>query len=274
MSEHARVPVRFDHPPVVEVVFGLTFSLNRPLQSAHFGSFWEKVRRDFPVVDDASPIQAIFETPESGAVSPDFKVQVFDMPPLRRVWFAAKDGRQLIQLQADRFFYNWKRVEDSDNYPGFEKIFSTFLKQADVFAEFLREMELGSPKYSQLELIYTNLIGQSNGLNVATPSRLLVDHIHQDTADRFLPQPESFNWNSIYSLPDRLGRLYINAQTARRTSSSEHVVRLDAIARGLPTDNSAPGRAAWFRLAHEWITQGFADATVTSVQNEAWGRTA
>lgn len=273
MAENARVPVKFDHPPVVEVAFGLTFSLNRPLQSAHFGSFWEKVRPDFPVVNDASPLQAIFETSDSGATAPDFKVQVLEMPPLRRVWYAAKDGRQLIQLQADRFFYNWKRVEDSDSYPGFEQIFSTFLKQSAAFAEFLGEMELGLPKYSQLELIYTNLIGQGNGLNVVPPSRLLVDHIHQDSADRFLPQPENFNWNSTYSLPDRLGRLYINAQTARRISSSEPVVRLDAIARGLPIDNTDLGRAKWFHLAHEWITQGFADATVMSVQNEVWGRT-
>lgn len=272
MHGESRLPVKFQKPPIVEVACSVNFALPRPLKTAHIGSFWALVRDEFPHTDDVAPIATIVEQPDQNPET--IGIQFLNLPPLRRTWMTASDGKHLIQLQEDRFIFNWKRIADDDDYPSYEKVIAGFNRQLGTFTEFVKAAELGVISFTQLELTYTNLVKSANGMNEKEPWSVLVDHIPKNDPARFLPAPEGFNWNTTYKLPDAAGRLHVAAQVARHLKTGERVVRLDFTARGQPKDSSPQGRQDWFDLAHHWITQGFADVTSQETQNEVWERTA
>ncbi|MGI4778025.1 MAG: TIGR04255 family protein [Janthinobacterium lividum] len=260
--------MKFERPPVVEVVLSVSFALPKPLQSAHIGLFWNEIKGDYPDMRDVAPLNLTLEGTTTGIT--DAEVQVMQLPPLRRSWFVSADGRNLVQLQEDRFIYNWKRVDEKDAYPSYEKIFAEFSKEVERFIKFLDVQQLGDLSVLQLELAYVNHIEQKS--DFLSADRMFIDHYRNTSNHRFLPMPESFRWNSTYALPYRVGRLHIVAQNARLSTTGESVIRVDLTARGLPVDTSLEDCKRWFDIAHTWITQGFADITSPDLHN-SWGRT-
>jgi len=264
-----RTPVKFDRPPVVEVACGVLFANKTPIQTAHVGAFWARVKSTFPRVEDAPPLPTILE--EQGNAITEIEWNV--LPPLRRAWLVSGDGRHLIQIQQDRFLFNWKRSLDEDLYPSYDTVIKEFEKHLSSFLSFLDDVGVGRPSYRQFELTYVNHITAKNGLESVSLNDLFVDHKISSSSQRFLPQPEGFNWATSYPLPDDAGRLHIVAQSAVNTSTEEKIIRLDLVARGIPSDASEAGRRPWFDMAHEWITHGFADVTSSVLHNEIWKRT-
>lgn len=263
-------PVRFAKPPVYEVACGVLFAATAPLLTAHIGAYWERVRKEFPNAKDAPPLLNIAEP--QGEM-PVLSFELTDLPPLRRAWFHSADEQNLIQVQQDRFLFNWKRASESDSYPSYNVVVERFEAQLAGFRAFCREVGVGELSFRQFELTYVNHIMDSNGLQQTGLTELFVDH-QRASGDRFLPPPEGINWTSVYELPDNSGRLQILAQSALRLPSKEKLVRLDLTARGLPADATDAGRRAWFDLAHEWITHGFADVTNPVLHSDKyWRRT-
>lgn len=268
----ARVPVKFSRPPIVEVACGVLFSSARPILTGHVGSFWERMKSEFPRIQDAAPLASVLEVP--GQLS-GVNFQFSDLPPLRRVWLLDADGRNLIQMQEDRFLFNWKKASDDDCYPDYGAVYAKFEYYLSEFLAFAQEVGIGAVTTRQFELVYVNHISSANGLDLVGPSALMVDHVREASEDRFLPNPEGFNWTTVYPMPDGIGRLYVAAQTAVNQPNQEKLVRLDITARGIGTDTSPSGRKQWFDIAHDWITHGFVDVTSKTLHEpDAWGRTA
>ncbi|MGF6699134.1 uncharacterized protein (TIGR04255 family) [Paraburkholderia sp. MM5496-R1] len=269
-KDSMRAPVKFSRPPVYEVACGVLFSATPPLLTAHIGAYWERIRKEFPNAKDAPPLLNVAE-PQGDMPLVSFEFAT--LPPLRRAWFHSADEQNLIQIQQDRFLFNWKRASESDAYPSYDVVIERFENQLEGFRTFCREVGAGELSFRQFELTYVNHIMDSNGLDVTGLTDLFVDH-QRVSGSRFLPPPEGINWTSVYELPANAGRLQILAQSAFRLPSKEKLVRLDLTARGLPADKSDAGRRAWFNLAHEWITRGFADVTNPVLHSEKyWQRT-
>jgi uncharacterized protein (TIGR04255 family) len=266
MQKDGRVPVKFGRPPVMEVVCGIAFALpQQQLKSAHIGLYWSRVRDEFPRTDDAAPLAMIVEgqgVPEST----DYNLQLEHvlLPPMRRAWLINADGTHLIQLQDDRFLFNWKQVQESNTYPSYEKVVHGFREHWSKYKAFLVEQGCGEPIPTQLEMTYFNFISGPEQLR---------DYGRNPAEDRFLSQADAVNWKTLHSLPDSCGRLHVSAATARHVKSGEIGVRLDLTARGTPREATESGCKTWFDLAHEWITHGFADIT-TPEAHKIWGRTA
>jgi uncharacterized protein (TIGR04255 family) len=176
-----------------------------------------------------------------------------------------------LQIQRDRFLYNWKRAGDEDAYPRFDRVFPEFEKYLSSFCKFAESENIGTIEPRQYELTYVNHITMNNGLELVGEGALLVDHTIQAKEGRFLPPPSAFNWRSVYALPDDAGRLYCAAQTVRSTAG-DRIVRLDLTARGFPGDASDAARGRWFDTAHDWIVNGFVDVTAPEVQVKSWER--
>jgi len=264
--------VKFDKPPVVEVACGVLFATSTPIKGTDVGLFWQTVKDEFPQVEEAPPLPALIETNGFDAVQ---EFAFGNLPPLRRSWLLSSDGRHLIQVQEDRFLYNWKKATNDTTYPSYDVVIEGFERHFERFVAFLADRGVAITAYRQFELSYINFIGALNGLAVTGPSRMLMDHRRDDSRPRFLPEPETINWNSAYTLPGAAGRLHLTAQTAFYGPQRDPIVRLEATARGVTADTSALGRRAWFDLAHEWITHGFADSTAPELhEKDLWGRTA
>jgi uncharacterized protein (TIGR04255 family) len=195
----------------------------------------------------------------------DVQVQPVALPPIRRSWLINAEGTHLIQLQEDRFLFNWKRTAESSAYPHYESVVADFRRQWLRYKEFLDAEGVGPLTLAQLEMTYFNFWPGGTAL--------LRDYQRDVMSERFLGVPEAVNWKVVHTLPDSCGRLHISAASARNAVSNEKGIRLDLTARGLPKDLSDASCEAWFDLAHEWITHGFADIT-TSDAHKAWGRTA
>jgi uncharacterized protein (TIGR04255 family) len=264
-----RPPVNFRKPPVVEVVCGVLFDVPQPLRAAHVGLFWSTVRDQFPATEDASVVLPMTER-DAGPQIGDIPT-AGDLQPLRRSWLVSADGRNLIQLQADRFLFNWKRASDEDNYPSYESVIAGFDRHLPAFRQFLIDQQIGEMTITQCELTYVNHIGDANGLKVLERQELFPDHRAEPRKDRFLPPPDAFNWLSSYRLPNERGRLHVRAQVARKTATLERIVQLDITARGAPTNSSPNALREWFDLGHEWITHGFADFTDSKL-HQIWER--
>lgn len=263
-----RVPVKFDSPPVVEVACGVLFASPGPIETVHIGAFWDRVRAQFPSASDAPPLAPLVE--QEGNAIPEYEWS--DLPPLRRTWLMSENGCNLIQVQQDRFLFNWKRTLEQDIYPSYEKVIGDFEAYFETFMTFLDDVGVSRPVCRQFDLTYVNFIDRSNGLSRVGVGNIFVDHVRNAMPDRFLPEPERFSWSTSYSLPECAGRLHVVAQSAVNGSTSEKIVRLDMIARGIPATPSDGSMRRWFDTAHEWITHGFADATSSVLQAEIWKR--
>lgn len=262
--------VRFAHPPVVEVVCSVLFnSQTLPLQTAHFGLYWALIRDEFTQTSDNAPIAPAIE--QASLVPAAVQVELGDLPPLRRVWFTNANGNNLIQIQDDRFLFNWKRALDStEEYPSYDKIIVEFKRHLEVFKKFVADEGIGNVEFRQFELTYVNLIkpGEEPTTHYGD---VLVDHFCRNDHARFLPKADLINWNTSYSLPAAQGRLHVTARTAIRKRDQSQMLRLELTARGIPSSTDGDGVVRWFDLAHEWITHGFADSTSPDFHKK-WGR--
>jgi uncharacterized protein (TIGR04255 family) len=265
-------PVKYDSPPVVEVVCGVMFS-GTPVQTMHIGAYWDRIRTEFPKVEDAAPLSPIVE--EDG--QPMTFIEWSTLPPARRAWLYNADGSHLLQIQADRFLFNWKHTLGATGYPSYNVVFAEFEKHLQAFIDFMRNDCGKELTYRQFEMTYVNHITQANGLTPGAECAVLVDHMRQGGA-RFLPEIENFNFSQCYKLPNGNGRLHVLAQTAIKAPGGDRMMRLDLVARGIPKNlgevsDGDIARKEWFDLAHEWITHGFADITSLDIQKNIWKRT-
>ena len=257
--------VNFANPPVVEVVCGAAFTTLRALRVPHFGLFWNTFRNEFPRVQEAPPLVL--------AAADKIEIELLQNPPLPRVWFLNEDESALIQIQKDRFIYNWKRQGATDPYPRYKTIYPTFVSWISRFSKFLKENDLGEMEFRQFELTYVNHIpiDSVSGILARAPDTL-IDHKRDSTSGRFLPEGTNFSWTTEYALPNGTGSFYILAQSARTVRDGQLLIRLDISAKGIGKEASLAGMKSWFDVAHEWIIHGFIDATDKRVQDKVWGR--
>ena len=219
--------VDYERPPVVEVVCGVNFRTEVPFRIAYIGLFWEQVKESFPDLAEADPI-----------VRPNVEGSI-DRPEalmIPRSWFVSADGLSLIQLQRDRFLFNWKREDESTIYPSYTEVMRLFEEQYGKFLSFLGTLKLGDFELLEYELTYINHISEENGLGEVDRDQVLTDHRHEFEADRFLTPPNAYQWQSRYPLPDDFGHLYVTTQTAARSTDNKPLIRLDLSARGLPPE--------------------------------------
>lgn len=258
--------VDFTSPPVSEVVFGFLFEKPTRLLTSHFGAFWSRIRSNFPATEDQPPLFNIGDAHDPSL-------------PLSRVWFISGDGRRLIQLQHDRLYYNWRRLDgDTVPYPEYANLFLEFSKVMELFSSFLREESLTDEVHAgQFELSYINMLERPRLWDKDTPlGNVLVDHTWQGEGSRFLPKPKDYAWMSVFDMPGEAGQLIVEAKSGRKTAfPEEQVIQLTLTAKSMvlaSSSNTLLKGGTWFETAHKQIVNGFTDITDPVVQKTDWGR--
>ena len=267
----------FDRPPLDEVVLSIQFA-DLPLQNHHAGLMWLKVRDKFPNVQEQAPVPAVFET--FGVLRPSPQVADVQFMPadaMIRYWFISADGRQLLQMQRDRFMHNWRTQEQHDEYPRFEPLREAFESEILVFQAFLKENGLGEIRCNQCEVTYINAIGPTE--EIEDPNREL-DKIFTIWCERYAEEGlgpiERARFTASYLMPpetgdEPFGRLHINAVPGVRRRDSMPVVRLSVTARGKPKEESIAAALDWIDLGRISVVRTFA-AITTKRMHELWGR--
>jgi len=255
----------YENPPVIEVVCGITFKKIENFKVPHLGLFWQKVRDSYPTCQHAQPLGF---SPEQFDMSDGFPF------PLPRVWFINEQKNGLIQLQNNKFLYNWRKIHQDESYPRYQTVINAFKKTLDIFKKYLEDEKLGALEPIECELTYLNHILKGEGWESVTDIyRILPDFNWFSKEKEFLPEPLNLGWHTSFALPEDRGRLTVKLDQAERKIDKCPVYILNITARGLGADKSMDAIWSWFEIAHEWIVRGFTDLTDTKVQKTIWERT-
>src|SRR5207249_11511395 len=133
--------------------------------------------------------------------------------PLPRVWFISNGDNELIQLQLDRFYYNWRRR--GDEYPRYPSIIEKFERGKSDLEAFTSELALGTIKPLECELTYINHIPRGQGWeNTDDLAKLFRDFTWQKKKHQFLPNPGTIAWQVRFELPEGKGWLNVKLNQA------------------------------------------------------------
>ncbi|MCX6619015.1 MAG: TIGR04255 family protein [Acidobacteria bacterium] len=220
----------YKRPPVTEVAVSIQFARLQGLTAAHIGLYWAKIKHAFPNVMEQPPILHMVENPEAEY---KFEPSLSQMPDLPRIWFTDKTGTALVQVQRDRFVYNWRRVKDSDTYIRFPAIKSQFLLRWREFLGFLKQQDALSPQVDQCELTYVNRIDQGQLWKSPAEWGNLFPSLTWKPKSNFLPQPENLRLHMRFSIPDVGGRMHVDILPVLLPGSKTPVIHFSLTVRGL-----------------------------------------
>lgn len=256
---------KFDRPPLNEVAIGVVFEPIRALLIPHYGVLWQQFKDEYTAVEHAPALAG-----RDGVPVTDTATGL----PLPRVWFRNRDGSKLVQVQNDRFYFNWRATDQNKTYPSFDTIRPEFDRLLKIFADFT-EKDLGAAITPiECDLTYINFIAKGAGWHSSGDLEgVLPDLQWRKQEARFLPVPDKVLWQPLFLLPNGRGTLTVKLQPAKLVATGADILRLEMIARGLPEPTTLAGCRSFFEIAHDWIVRGFADLTATKVQHDLWNRT-
>lgn len=251
----------FENPPVAEVVLGCHFSMAN-LSPAHLGAFWETVRGDYPIIEEANWVQPIRVGGLAAALSVTPQLQGAPI----RLFLVKEDQCQLLQLQRDRFHANWRSANGLPaKYPRYPEIKSTFFSRWEQFLSFCRaDSKLGPISDQQFEMTYVNHIieeERTGGL---------------DTLATVFPwiRPSFLNSGADVNLVFRSEAAECAGEIAMAIRSGIHT---QTQARLLVFELTVRGRAEqdfgeWSDLARKRIVTTFVQSTSEDIQKKVWGK--
>jgi uncharacterized protein (TIGR04255 family) len=260
MNTTTQPTIKFENPPINEIVCGIRFNPIEQLQSGHFGILWQKFRHDFPKTEDHDLIAPISQE--------DF--ENFDKLPLRRVWFIHRNENELVQVQRNRFLYNWRERKEGNEYPGYEKVINNFVRYLSLFQEFLVEENLGNIATKEYELTYIDLIPQGQGWeNLGNLEKVFPNLLSLTGQGIPSTNVRVINWQTILDLPNGLGQLSIAIRSGQRKTNNQPLLLIQtrALSKG-----QSESMQAWFDAAHTTITELFLNLVSSEIQKKFWGR--
>jgi uncharacterized protein (TIGR04255 family) len=264
LDEAIRRPT-FDRPPVTEVVCGIQFEELRDWRTTHFGQFGSVIGDGYTNSEDQPPAPPLRIEASPITEPPRWSL----LPPLRRVFFIKPPGNFLIQLQPTRFLHNWRKVQDTDEYPRYERAISLFDEHWQEFKAFVLAAGLHAPKPEFWELVYVNHIMEEHAKFPQDTWRFLNFYAHNPEAIS-TSGASGMAMQFIWPLERDAGILSLDLKNGVRASDMRDVLVLELAARGKVTVEESK-MLEWFDLAHCAIVNTFEKLT-TKEAHTLWGK--
>lgn len=269
VSANTRQLPSYDKPPVSEVVCSVLFDSIEALLSPHIGLLWQRFQPDYPFCNDVAPLASKVEVFNNQVIKA--QLELSDIPPLPRVWFINSDGTRVVQIQRDRLIHNWRKIGSNSEYPRYDSLIKAFQEHFNRFNSFIEEGDLGKIQILQYELTYVNQIPQGEAWETLEDiGKIFPDFKWQANLNRFLPIPQSIDWDTSFDLPEEFGRLHISIRDA--VLNNHPTLLFELTVRGIGGYTSLDSMQSWFDAAHERIVQAFADLTDERIQTNVWKR--
>jgi uncharacterized protein (TIGR04255 family) len=147
----------FGAPPLVETSLGIQFDGLASYTSLAAADFRTLLRSDFPIVEEHPPLEPTFETfgpADSNLSNP--RLEIIQTPVSPRFFFISSDGSELVQLQRDRLFFNWRQVNRDQIYPRYGYVRDRLKTQLVRLEQWARDGHLGIVNPTQCEALYLN----------------------------------------------------------------------------------------------------------------------
>jgi uncharacterized protein (TIGR04255 family) len=267
--------ISFGRPPVSEVVLGVQFS--EPVVDLDvLANFGLRVKGELPGREQH---EALATVEESFAATPaPRRIQLRVVPGfvLPRAWFISADQRQLVQLQADRFVFNWRRMAPDDRYPRYAELRPVFERHLTTLRGCLAEAGRPPGTVNFAEVTYINELSWPDAPTDRHPPLSRALQVVASVSDAgFLPSVEDTTFHTRYRIPDPrdnetpAGRLYVSAEPALRSADAAPIYLLKMTAHIV---TPMPDDAAMIRaldLGREWAVRAF-DQLATPELKALW----
>ena len=249
----------FKNQPIEEVVVAVYFDPPiSALHNAHVGMFWERIRHEYPAVQQARIAGPPME------IEPNPSDAMFAMPGYR---FVSGDGASRIQIQKNAFAFIWSRSESSE-YPRFhEGIKLAFDRGYHLFDEFVSvDLKAGKPSIGFCELACFNTVEQGEfwrGLEDMQRVIPSFSPLSTGVEGRNL----GFDCSYIYEISTDL----VLEIAVRNMVLDETLLKIDITARGFLGQASKSNADEWFERAHGAVLRCFANMTNPDIRKRCWG---
>lgn len=255
----------FERPPVIETALSVEFPRVPNWRIPHYGLLWSQLKERFPGFDIMAPIP-----PSALATRPGITIQAVLEPDVR-LWLIDRDGTRVLQIQPDRFVYNWRKVSGGFQYPHYDELRPAFAELWSVFTEFLRGADLEAPQViERCEVTYVNAIPQGDGWQSWGDLSAIFPYISGRTFASHLPAPTFLRLNAAYAVESDL-ELHITLQPAMRAFDNAQVIQLNLTARSAAEIEANTDRILqWMDRGQKLIVDSFVDFT-SEAMHKQWG---
>jgi uncharacterized protein (TIGR04255 family) len=265
---------QFDNPPIDEVVLGLQYAPIPNWNDTSVARYRSAIETDFPTIQ----YQPRLDTPVEQLTGLTM-MAVFPAgqpPPLGRTWLINSEDDEVIQLQNDRFFFNWRHRQTP--YPRFGIVHQKFWQRYGQLKDVLQAEGLPLPQPQQVEITYINWI---RGMSM--PEFLLPASSTRLSLPMIEGFPEQQQWAASYLIrrgSTPIARLALQCSSAMRLlpdnpsgTEPQFGVQFVLVARAplppAPTDEQITelmqvGRSAIVRVFNELTTPEAHDRWVPS----------
>jgi uncharacterized protein (TIGR04255 family) len=260
--------VKFDAPPINEVVMAIFHEPIHEMRVQHIGVYWQLIRKKFPLCQQQSPILSPND-PQSSALLAVMPDEIF---PLPRFWFSGKDDPNLIQIQRDAFILNWRRGTNTA-YPHYEQVEQDFWEHFDTYRRFVEEsMYHKIDLITRCELTYINVIERNTYFSAPADIGNIVPFLkgfcdlHTDK-QQFL----GLNSGATYRISDNI-HIDLTTKLGSRADTKEQILLLEFKVHGVPRKLTEDSAREWYKVAHDIVYSNFLSNTDERVQKEVWKR--
>jgi uncharacterized protein (TIGR04255 family) len=259
----------FKDPPLKEVSISVQFE---PINGFHIGLMgltWNVFKNRYPEVEATDELP--HEIEKFGVISrKQLGFKLLERVPIPRLQFVSKDRQYLIQLQNDRFIFNWRKLFDENlEYPRYPNVKRMFLDELAIFNEFLATNGLESPSFNQVEVTYVNHIDANSRS---------IEHVFKDVIDesRFSSslKLEAFSINLKHLIQrgeKNIGRMYTSIEKANKIADGKDIYVLRFIVRSHPSEPSLDGVTNVMDISREEINNCFS-AITTKAMHDEWNK--
>jgi uncharacterized protein (TIGR04255 family) len=262
-------PVTFERPPVAEVALAVQFAQPVADDTFTLGRFWPKIAAHFPHLEPQPPLPPMGE--QFGEASlPPLSFQIFSRPPSGRYWFLSEDRAELVQVQPDRFAFNWRKEPNCEvEYPRYrhlrERFFGIYSRFVESCHEAGREV---LPHWGEVTYINQIEVDADGGWpDLSTVLRRLTE------VNLELGPPESTTLNERYLLlrgNDPYGRFHVTAEPARRLVDNHPLFVVTLVARGRLDTKGIVDVVEFLDEGRNLIVTNFRNMT-TDQMHKVWG---
>jgi uncharacterized protein (TIGR04255 family) len=263
---------RFSNPPLIERALSVAFEPLTDLSIGDYGLFWAKILDQFPT-SEAMDLVSVELEQFTGFRPARMGVQLVSAQELPRAAFRNVDSGELVQIQNNRFGFNWIKTNDDHQYPHSEAILERFFQLFGIFKDYIVGKELGAINITQCELTNVNVILVSDVgtsfADIATVLRLAPLEYRCENI-RLEDQLVGSKHLMLDDTGSAIGRVHTLGQPALRVPNNEEAYRLDISARGAPLGSGIAGAHRFFNEAVSAVNAVFM-ASTTTAGRRFWG---
>ena len=262
----------FGRPPVDEVVLSVLFKSLDGLLAPHLGEIWHELKKEeFLGIAEQPPVMPTMENFSNP--NQETELHFGNVPNLARIWFIHKDDNQIIQVQRDRFTFNWRKTEPNQKYLGFSAILEKFEEYYNRFGGIIKNMEIGEVVPLQYELTYIDQLMHGNGWDTLDDIGKIYNlFINSQPSDSFWSGAESMILRTSFPIQDLNGRLHLAISHRVKVSDRKQTLQTDFTMRGFPQNAEYDEMITWFKSARGKIREKFLNMFTEDVQTQIWER--